>query len=75
MGRLSAIVGKATVAHPDTTVNSLRRSHIRNLSRAAAPQGLQSVPLSWKAAGGALLPVLVPVKPMVTDADGAMVRS
>jgi hypothetical protein len=39
----------------------------------AAPQVLQRVPLSWNAAGGALLPVLVPVKPMVTDADGAMV--
>lgn len=41
---------------------------------AAAPQVLQWVPLSWNAAGGTLLPMLVPVKPMVTDADGAMVR-
>jgi hypothetical protein len=41
---------------------------------AAAPQVLQLVPLSWNAAGGTLLPVLLPVKPMVTDADGAMVR-
>ena len=31
--------------------------------------------MSWNAAGGAWLPVLLPVKPMVTDADGAMVRS
>ena len=40
----------------------------------AALQVLQLVPLSWNAAGGTLLPVLLPVKPMVTDADGAMVR-
>ena len=41
----------------------------------AAPQVLQWVPLSWNAAGGGWLPVLLLVKPMVTDADGAMVRS
>src|ERR1700758_5591225 len=35
---------------------------------AAALQVLQLVPLSWNAAGGTLLPVLLPVKPMVTDA-------
>jgi hypothetical protein len=33
---------------------------------------VQSVPLSWNAAGGASPPVLMPVKPTVTDADGAM---
>ena len=46
---------------------------------AAVPHVWQSVPLSWNAAGGAPLPVLVPVcrsvNPMVTDADGAMVPS
>jgi len=36
---------------------------------------LQSVPLSWKAAGGATLPVLLAVKPMVTEADGAIIPS
>ena len=88
---------QTSVAHPSATVNSLRRSHIRNLKPPApyrlrdrdiggadltrgggasrGAQILQSVPLSWNAAGGALLRVLLPVKPMVTDADGAMVRS
>ena len=42
-------------------------------AQAVAFQVLQSVPLSRNAADGASLPVLVPVKPMVTDADGAMV--
>ena len=31
--------------------------------------------MSRNAAGGVSLPVLLPVKPMVTDADGAMVAS
>ena len=46
---------------------------------ATVPHVWQSAPLSWNAAGGAslpaLLPVLLAVNPMVTDADGAMVPS
>jgi len=43
--------------------------------QAAVPHVWQSVPSSWNAAGGASLPALLPVNPMVTDADGAMIPS
>jgi hypothetical protein len=41
----------------------------------AACQVVQGVPLTAKLAGVASLEVYVPVKPTVTDADGAMVES